>query len=69
VRRYQVSVPAREQSIKFLFFIIHIFTCAYTGSFLPPVPAPSLFPTHPHFQAEPVLPFYPILFREDISNN
>jgi hypothetical protein len=39
------------------------------GLFLPLVPSPILLLPPPHFQADPVLPFSPILLKEGISNN
>jgi hypothetical protein len=55
---------------KTLFFneflkIIHLFTCAYIGSFLPPAPLSYPLPSSPpQFQADPVLPLSLILLKK-----
>jgi hypothetical protein len=54
-----------------LFFSLFISSYVHTlfGPFLTPAPTPSL-SLHPlHFQAEPVLPFPPILLKSSHSNN
>jgi hypothetical protein len=44
-----------------LFFFSYVRTML--GPFLPPAPDPSVFPSPPHFQSEPILPFSPILLK------
>jgi hypothetical protein len=54
-----------QESIFSFFFFIHVFICAYIVSVISP-PCPPLLsslPYPPHFQAEPVLPFSPILLK------
>jgi hypothetical protein len=61
-----------QSSHKLFFFFIYIFICAYIVWVIsppapPPPPSPS-YPDLPCFQAEPVLPFSPILLKR-IRNN
>jgi hypothetical protein len=48
-----------------LFFFIHLFICAYiVWALSPPCLLPPPSPPHPpRFQAEPILPFSPILLK------
>jgi hypothetical protein len=46
------------------FFFIHLFTCACVGPFLPHAFHLLHFPHPAHFQAEPVLPFSPVLLKQ-----
>jgi hypothetical protein len=54
------------------FFSLFIYSYVHTlfGPFLPPAPHPIPIPSTPsHFQAEPVLPFSPMLLKNSMSNN
>jgi hypothetical protein len=56
-----VMIPYDAGSILFIYLLFtysHVHTLF--GSFLPPVPAPTLSPAPPPFQAEPVLRFSPV---------
>jgi hypothetical protein len=50
----------------YIFFFIHLFTCAYIVWDDSPFTLPL---SPPHFQAKPVLPFSPILLKSNVSNN
>jgi hypothetical protein len=61
------QIEALEMKNFFFLIFVHLFTCAYiVWAISPPCPPhfPLLPPTPACFQAEPVLPFSPILLKK-----